>query len=125
MENLEINKLREEFLKYIKSDSEEDLKNGIRDIISRYGRTTNMGGYSLDFLTGQMYIYLYTIFVEYRNEFQKIKQEISQSQKKEDTKDEIKFLEIILKSNKNRKDCLIHMVKGRLSKLKKNNKIKE
>jgi len=72
MKNTKKETLKEEFLKYIKSESEEDLKNGIRDIISRYGRPTNMGGYSLNFLTEQMYIYLYTIFISFRNEFQKI-----------------------------------------------------
>lgn len=59
------------FLKHIKAQSIDELKNAIRDIISRYGRTQNMGGYSLDFLTEQMYIYFYTMFCELRKDFDK------------------------------------------------------
>jgi hypothetical protein len=36
--------------------------------------------------------------------------------------DEIEFLNLILKSNKGRDDCLIHMVKGRLDKLNQGDK---
>ncbi len=71
-------KLQKEFLKHIKARDEKELRDGIRDIITRYGRPTSQGGYSADFLTDQMYIYFYVMFGEFRKEYQELKKELEE-----------------------------------------------
>ena len=55
--------LEKEFLKHLDVEDDKELKEAIRDIITRYGRPTSQGGYSADFLTDQMYIYFYSMFI--------------------------------------------------------------
>lgn len=69
---MENKKLDKEFLKYMGCETENEIKEAMRDIIGRYGRPTNMGGYSLNFLTDQMYMFIYCMFHKFREEYQEL-----------------------------------------------------
>ncbi len=57
------------------------MKEAIRDIISRYRRPIEQGGYPLDFLTNQMYMFIYCMWFKFRESYQELKKELEDKNK--------------------------------------------
>ncbi len=58
------------YLEFIhEGQTEKEVNESLRDIVTRYGRKTNMGGYSADEIVGFLYIYFYEIHNKFNNYF--------------------------------------------------------
>lgn len=55
------------YLEFIEKDNEKEIKNSLYDMVTRYGRKTEQGGYSANEIVDFLYIYFYEIYCKFRN----------------------------------------------------------
>lgn len=72
-------KLEKDFLKHVNAENEEELKEALRDILTRYKLPASRGGYSADFLVDQLYSYFYCMWCKFRNQYNKEKEKLKKS----------------------------------------------